>query len=50
MSDLDKELANLTELREAVRCYLSWVWHARQHGGREDAILHWEAEMDRLSQ
>jgi hypothetical protein len=50
MSEMDKELGALMELREAVRCYLSWVWDARQHGGREDAIEYWEGEISRLSE
>lgn len=51
MSELDTELETLMELREAVRCYLSWVWDAR-HNGTDSfgAIEHWEDEMGRLSE
>lgn len=51
MTGLDKELSDLMELREAVRCYLSWVWDARQNGTDSfGAIEHWENEMERLSE
>lgn len=50
MSELDAELNNLMELREAVRCYLSWVWDARQGVDDTGAIDFWEGEMARLSE
>ena len=51
MSELDQELATLMELREAVRCYFSWVWDAQQQGTDDHgAIAYWEAEMARLSE
>jgi len=50
MSELDAELHRLMELREAVHCYLSWVWDARQNGTDcEKEIQHWEDEMARLT-
>lgn len=51
MRELDIELQTLMELREAVRCYLSWVWDQRQNGADSfGAIEHWESEMGRLSE
>jgi hypothetical protein len=51
MSDFEEEMQTLIDLREAVRCYLSWVWVAEQEGYEEaEPIQHWIEEMARLSE